>query len=183
MTVLQASPPSMKQPVFRYRKYEKDGQTIIDFDEGIFCGYRWYDKEQGTPLYAFGHGLSYTKLRYSDLTVNGQTVSFTVTNTGDITGTEIAQVYLGKASVPSHIQSAQKQLCGFARIEQLSPGESRRVSVSIPDRSLCYWDPQSDLISRPDGTKGKRVRATGTRSIYVGPSSAVLPLCSEITVL
>ncbi len=167
----------------RYEGYEKDGQTVIDFDEGIFCGYRWYDKEQVTPLYAFGHGLSYTKFRYSDLTVNGQTVSFTVTNTGDITGTEIAQVYLGKASVPSHIQSAQKQLCGFARIEQLSPGESRRVSVSIPDRSLCYWDPQADLISRPDGTKDKWIRATGTRSIYVGPSSAVLPLCSEITVL
>ena len=88
----------------RYESYRKDGKKVIDFDEGIFSGYRWYDKEGVKPLYAFGHGLSYTTFSYSDLTVSGTDVTFTVTNTGAVPGTEIAQVYLGAAEVPAGVQ-------------------------------------------------------------------------------
>ena len=166
----------------RYDSYEKDGKKIIEFDEGIFCGYRWYDKEGVKPLYAFGHGLSYTDFSYSGLSVKDQNVTFTVTNTGSVAGTEIAQVYLGKVEVPEGIQIAEKQLCGFARLENLQPGEARTVTISIPDRSFCYWDSNQELQVREDGTQDKWVRAGGTRKVYVGPSSAELPLSAEIHV-
>ncbi len=164
----------------RYESYIKDGKKVIDFDEGIFFGYRWYEKEGVKPLYPFGHGLSYTTFSYSDLSVSGQDVTFTVTNTGTVPGTEIAQVYLAAAKVPSHIQMAEKQLCGFARIEDIAPGESRTVTITIPERSFCYWDPQAELTSRPDGTRDKWVKARGPRAIYVGASCENLPLIGMI---
>lgn len=161
----------------RYLGYTaSDGKRYIDHDEGIFTGYRWYDRTHVRPLYTFGHGLSYTTFSYSDPEITGRKVTFTVTNTGDVRGSEIAQVYLGAAQVPDHIQMAVKQLCGFIRIEDLGPGESRRVSVTIPERSLCYWDPHAPLRVQPDGTKGKWVRTKGIRRIMVGGSSDDLPL-------
>lgn len=166
----------------RYASYiNHEGKKVIDFDEGIFCGYRWYDKENIKPLYAFGHGLSYTTFAYSDIKVDGHYVAFTVTNTGDVTGSEIAQVYLGEAQVPEGVQMAKKQLCGFARIEALAPGESRNVTIAIPERSFCYWNTAQELVSRADGTKDKWVKAAGTRKVMVGPSSDILPLIAEIT--
>lgn len=166
----------------RYLSYERGGKKVIDFDEGIFCGYRWYDKEGVKPLYAFGHGLSYTTFAYSDLKISGRDVTFTITNTGSVDGTEIAQVYLGAAKVPDGVQMAEKQLCGFARIEDLKPDEKRTVTVTIPERSFCYWNANGELTARPDSTKDKWVKATGTRKIYVGPSSAKLSLSAEIHV-
>lgn len=170
----------------RYQGYEKDGRVCIDFDEGIFTGYRWHDREGIAPLYAFGHGLSYTTFAYSALTVqpdgDGFLVRFSVTNTGSRTGTEIAQVYLGAAVVPAGIQMAAKQLCGFARLEDLAPGQTQQAEIRIPARSLCYWDPNAPLATRADGKKDKWVRAAGTRTVLVGPSSAQLPLQAEITV-
>lgn len=164
----------------RYLGYEKDGKKVIAFDEGIFCGYRWYDKEGVKPLYAFGHGLSYTSFAYSDLLVEGSNVTFTVKNTGRVSGTEIAQVYLGAAQVPAGIQMAEKQLCGFVRIEELQPGEARTVTVTIPERSFCYWNTDGELTARPDGTKDKWVKTTGPRTLWVGPASDMLPLQAEV---
>lgn len=164
----------------RYEGHIRDGKKVIDFDEGIFSGYRWYDKEGVTPLYAFGHGLSYTTFSYSDFQIDGTAVSFTVTNTGSVTGTEIAQVYLGAVQAPAGIQVAEKALCGFARLEDLCPGESRRVTVEIPQRSFCCWDPNQELVTRPDGTRDKWVTLTGTRTVYVGPASDRLTSAGEI---
>ena len=166
----------------RYTGYMKDGKKVIDFDEGIFCGYRWYDREDVKPLYAFGHGLSYTTFAYSDLSVSGRDVTFTVTNTGNVIGTEIAQVYLGAADVPEGVQMAKKQLCGFARLEDLQPDESRTVTVTIPERSFCYWNTAGDLVTRPDGTKDKWVKAEGTRQVLVGPASDALTLSGAVHV-
>lgn len=167
----------------RYESYVgEDGKKYVDHDEGIFTGYRWYDKEGVKPLYAFGHGLSYSTFAYSDLSVQGTDVTFTVQNTGTLPGTEIAQVYLGEAAVPEGIQMAKKQLCGFKRLEDMQPGEARTVTISIPARSFCYWDPNNALSVREDGTKDKWVKTTGNRKIMVGGSSAYLPLTAEITV-
>lgn len=164
----------------RYEGFLKNGRKVIEFDEGIFSGYRWYDKEHVTPLYAFGHGLSYTTFSYRDLSVEGNTVRFTVTNTGSVAGTEIAQVYLGAAEVPDGIQMAEKALCGFSRIENLQPGESRTVTVHIPERSFCYWNTAQEAVLRPDQTRDKWVRTSGNRSIWVGPASDQLLLQGTI---
>ena len=133
-------------------------------------------------LYAFGPGLSYARFQYTDLLVLGRVVSFTVTNTGTVPGTEIAQVYLGAAQVPEGVQSAQKQLCGFVRLEDLRPGQARRVSVTIPDRSLCYWNAAQEPVRREDGTMDKWVRAPGPRQVFVGPASDKLPLTGTLEV-
>lgn len=167
----------------RYNGYTgKDGKQYVDHDEGIFTGYRWYDKSGVKPLYPFGHGLSYTTFEYSGLSVCGREVTFTVTNTGSVRGSETAQVYLGKADVPQGIQMAEKQLCGFARLEDIAPGESRTVVIPIPERCFCYWDPNRELLLRADGTRDKWVLARGTRKVYVGSSSAELPLSAEVHV-
>ena len=166
----------------RHMGYKEGGRTFIDFDEGIFTGYRWYEKEDVEPLYPFGHGLSYTTFEYSNLMINGTELSFIVTNTGDVAGTEIAQVYLGEAEVPEYIMMAKKQLCGFAREEDILPGESRKVTIRIPERSFCYWDPKQALTARDDGTKDKWVKTQGTRKVWVGASSSDLRLEGNITV-
>lgn len=164
----------------RHLGVEKNGELLVYYNEGIFTGYRWYDKTGVKPLYAFGHGLSYTSFEYGDLNVDGRTVSFTVTNTGAITGSEIAQVYLGRGVVPEGIQMAEKQLCGFARLEDIAPGETRQVTITVPDRSFMYWDPEHELEEYPDGSKGKWVATQGIRKIMVGGASDNLPLVGEI---
>ena len=142
----------------------------VTCSEGIFTGYRWHRKSGVKPLFPFGFGLSYTHFDYSDLSVdrsgNDVTVCFNVTNTGEIKGTEIAQVYLGKGSVPDYAMIADRQLCGFARLEDLEPGETRSVSISIPERSFCYWD-----IRETGNEQAHWKRALGPRELLIGASS------------
>lgn len=159
----------------------------INYSEGIYTGYRWYNKEGVTPAFDFGHGLSYTTFGYSDLKVkenenNGFDITFTVKNTGDVTGSEVAQVYLGAAQVPSGVQMANEQLAGFARVENLEPGESKQVTVTVNQRSLSYWDTNSQLITRADGTQDKWKVATGERKVMIGSASDDIRLEDNINV-
>ena len=151
------------------------GRVTIRMSEGIFTGYRYYDREGVCPLYPFGHGLSYTSYEYSNPQVREENgtirVSFAVRNTGSRPGDEIAQVYLGKGKVPVYMQSAEKQLVGFARVKDIRPGETRSVSILIDPKMLMSWDPAQTLQERPDGTKDKWVRVTGEREILIGASS------------
>lgn len=165
--------------------FNPDNVNIIDYTmggEGIFAGYRWYDKADIEPLFEFGYGLSYTDFAYSDLSVekasDGFNVTFTVQNTGDVTGSEIAQVYLGAADVPDYVQMAEYQLAAFERIEDLEPGESRQVTTKIEARQLSYWDVQADV---EEGSE-KWVVAEGERTIYVGSSSDNLLLNQTVDV-
>ncbi len=157
-----------------------DKHIVIRMTEGICNGYRYYDKEGVKPLYAFGHGLSYTNFAYSGLEIEeapgnefGTTfkVRFRVTNTGRVKGDEIAQIYLGKAKVPVYMQMAEKQLVGYYRVKNLMPGECREVEVTIDPKMLCSWDPAQTMQVRSDGTKDKWVRPHGTRAILVGAAS------------
>ncbi len=166
--------------------------TLIRMTEGIFTGYRWYDRTGVKPLFAFGHGLSYTRYAYSDLRVREAqgadgatryTVSCTVTNVGERAGDEIVQLYLGRAEAPAHIQMAEKQLAGYVRLKDIQPGEAREATMEIDPRMLCYWDPAMLLQTRPDGTRDKWVRATGDRAVYVGASSADLRLSGTLHVV
>jgi Glycosyl hydrolase family 3 C-terminal domain/Fibronectin type III-like domain len=108
-------------------RLDQGAPTTIRYDEGTEIGYRWLAKTEATPLYAFGHGLSYTSFDYSDFSVEGGdtvTATFTVTNTGDRAGADVPQLYLTEAAGDKHLR-----LLGFERME-LQPGESRRVTVT-----------------------------------------------------
>jgi beta-glucosidase len=98
--------------------------VTIDYHEGAEIGYRWFAQQGETPLYAFGHGLSYTTFAYADLTVDGLTASFTVTNTGDRAGADVPQLYLTERRL---------RLLGFERVE-LAPGESQHVTITADPR-------------------------------------------------
>jgi len=132
----------------------------VTFSEGIAVGYRWYDQERIQPLVPFGHGLSYTRFEYSNLTVkrddDGVDVTFTLRNAGLRRGAEVAQVYLG----PADHAEPPRSLVGFQRVE-LAPGRSRRVSIRIAARGLSYWS-----VERHDW-----VIPAGSRPVYVGSSS------------
>ena len=105
---------------------------------GIFQGYRWYDQHDVTPLFAFGHGLSYTLFTYSDLkakpTATGLETSFTIRNVGPRTGAEVAQVYIGP-SASSAVPLAERALVGFERVE-LNP-DRRSGSPSRSPGAAC----------------------------------------------
>ncbi len=158
----------------------------VRYSEGLDFGYRWNARAGVEPGYPFGFGLSYTDFLYSDFSVTpagkGFDVALRVTNSGAAAGDEIVQVYLGEAKVPGHIRCAKVQLVGFARLEDLGAGESRRCVIHVGERMLSYWDPAMPLQLRPDGTKDKWVRALGQRELLVGASSADIRFRSLITV-
>jgi beta-glucosidase len=113
--------------------------TTIRYDEGAEVGYRWYAKKGTKPMYAFGHGLSYTTFSYSDLQVSGGetiTATFTVTNTGQREGADVPQLYLTNAPDEKRVR-----LLGFERVE-LHPGESRQVKLAADPRLFARFDAQ-----------------------------------------
>jgi len=117
----------------------------VHYGEGIFVGYRYYDKKDVQPLFPFGHGLSYTRFAYSDLTVPGQvehgkdfSVSMMVENTGEMAGQEVVQLYI--RDVESTLARPIKELKGFEKVP-LAPGEKKIVTFGLTPRSLSYYDP------------------------------------------
>ncbi len=111
------------------------------YEEGVFVGYRWYDKKGKDVLFPFGHGLSYAQFEYSDLSVEkkGDTdyvVSYTVTNTSKVAAKEVSQVYV--RDVFAMVSRPEKELKGFAKTE-LKAGESKRVSIPLNMRSFAYY--------------------------------------------
>ena len=148
----------------------------MKYTEGVFVGYRHFDKDGVKPLFPFGYGLSYTTFKYSNLSVTpaafkqGQdvTVSFDVTNTGAREGAEIGQLYVGDkhASVPRPV----KELKGFSKVD-LKPGETKHVTLALNPRAFQYWD-----------EKGKQWKAdAGDFDVLVGPSSADIALTGKAT--
>lgn len=141
--------------------------------EGLFVGYRHYDRNGIDPLFPFGHGLSYTKFAYSDLAIreaqDGLVVEFTVTNTGSRAGAEVPQLYLGQPQ--SKIPAPPKSLAGFERVV-LAPGKAERVRMQISSRQLGYWSVE-DRAWRT---------LTGKRPILVGASSRDIRLTGEFDV-
>ena len=127
--------------------WRKDGSEIIDeeYKEGIYVGYRWADKNRVKPLFAFGHGLSYTSFSLSDakadkkeMTADGQiTFTLTVKNTGSRAGAEVVQLYISdkEASVDRPV----KELKAFQKVF-LQPGESKEVSLTIDKSALSFYD-------------------------------------------
>lgn len=126
---------------FRYPESNED----VKYSESIFIGYRYYDKTDKAVRFPFGYGLSYTSFEYSDIKLEkknlakgeGVSVSFTVKNTGEVFGSEIAQVYVSKPE--SKVFRAPKELKGFAKVA-LEPGEEKTVTVELDDRAFAFWN-------------------------------------------
>jgi len=140
--------------------------TTIRYDEGAEVGYRWFAKKGAKPLYAFGHGLSYTTFSYGDFKVEGGetiTASFAVKNTGQRDGADVPQLYLTEAAGEQRVR-----LLGFERVE-LKPGESRQVTLTAEPR----------LLARFDAKAGKWSIAAGTYRVALGKSAEDLGLRAE----
>ena len=127
-----------------------DGSKTVDcnYDEGIFVGYRWAEKNDIKPLFPFGHGLSYTDFKYgkakvdkSTLTHEGKvTVTVPVTNVGAREGSEVVQLYI--ADIKSSVPRPVKELKGFRKV-RLAPSETAEVSFEITPEALSYFDADS----------------------------------------
>ena len=150
-----------------------DGKTT--YSEGVNVGYRWFDKEKIDPLFAFGHGLSYTTFEYSGLKVakssdGGLDVKVHIKNAGGMASDEVPQVYLGApAEIPSGVQFPVRALAAFDRIH-LGAGEGKTVAFHVPARQLQYWSTADH----------KWVTASGKRTVSVGASSRDLRLEQSI---
>jgi beta-glucosidase len=103
--------------------------VTIDYHEGAEIGYRWFAQRDDAPLYAFGHGLSYTSFEYTDLELHDNSATFTVTNTGERDGADVPQLYLAEP----------RRLLAFERVE-LAAGESRRITLRAEPRLLPAGD-------------------------------------------
>jgi beta-glucosidase len=141
-----------------------DGKTT--YSEGVNVGYRWFDKEKIDPLFAFGHGLSYTTFEYSGLKVEkkadgGLEVKVHIKNIGGVDSDEVPQVYLSApGDAPAGVQFPVRALAAFDRVH-LNAGEAKTVTLNVAPRQLQYW-------STADG---KWETATGKRTLSVGASS------------
>jgi beta-glucosidase len=142
----------------------------VRYDEGPEVGYKWYEAQNKKPLFPFGFGLSYTTYAYSGLSVDSaaKTVRFTVKNTGQRAGTEIAEVY---ARLPKGTDEPYKRLAGWKRVT-LAPGESQSITVTIDDRVLQTFDEEKNVWNM---TKGEY-------QVMVGGSSDDTPLQASLMV-
>ena len=128
----------------------------VRYREGIFVGYRWHERQRIAPLFAFGHGLSYTTFDYANVRADRKTlsrsgrirVSVDVTNTGDRAGKEVVQLYIGDRE--SALPRPVKELKGFSKVS-LEPGETRTVSFEITPEALQYYDDAKGLWTAEEG--------------------------------
>jgi len=154
--------------------YPEKGEKRVQYSEGVFLGYRHFDRSETKPLFAFGYGLSYTTFDYSRLEVTPPTgnlsepvsVSFDVKNTGNRAAAEVAELYVGDshASVPRPV----KELKAFAKLN-LKPGETKRVTLALDRRAFSFYDvKKKDWSAEP-----------GDFTILVGSSSDNIQLRSK----
>lgn len=129
-----------------YLFYGGEGNEA-DYREGVFVGYRYYDRKEMEVLFPFGHGLSYTTFAYSNLRLSAQritdqdtlTATVTVTNTGSRAGKTVVQLYVGDPV--SSVFRPVRELKGFEKVE-LQPGESKEVTFTLGKRAFAYWNTQ-----------------------------------------
>lgn len=176
--------PSGKLPISIERKWEdnpvygsyyenlKADYKRVDYSEGVFVGYRGYDRSGKEPLYPFGYGLSYSTFVYSNLIVekiddHRMKVSFDIKNTGRMDASEVAQVYVHDvvASVPRPL----KELKGYEKVF-LKKGESKRLSIELNEDAFSYYDMDRHQF----------IIEKGDFEIWVGPVSNRLPLKATI---
>ncbi len=144
-------------------------QRNAEYRESIYIGYRYYDTSKVRVQYPFGYGLSYTTFAYSDLKVDAKGATFTLTNTGNCDGAEVAQLYVG---LPNAIVfRPEKELKGFQKVF-LKAGESKEVRMEFDDKTFRYWNVK---------TNGWEIEE-GAYRIMIGASVADIKLESELWV-
>ena len=142
-------------------------QLTVEYREGLYIGYRYYDTVNIPVTYPFGYGLSYTSFEYSDIAVDDNGVSFTITNTGETDGAEIAQLYIGKKD--GKVFRPTKELKGFKKV-YLSKGESQSVRIDFDDKTFRYFNVNTN----------KWEVEGGAYEIYIGASIADIRLEGSI---
>jgi len=169
-----------------YLNFPGDGKTV-NYAEGIYVGYRYYEKKKMPVRFAFGHGLSYTTFEYSNLRTSAELfgdsdsveVSVDITNTGKVTGKAVAQLYIsdknGTAGRP------MKELKGFSKVE-LQPGETKTVTMTIDARSLSYYHTGLKDWYAPSGKYGLLVGSASDAIAVEGEVSFVTEKLLPLTV-
>ncbi|AIQ31519.1 glycosyl hydrolase family 3 [Paenibacillus sp. FSL P4-0081] len=150
----------------------------VEYREGIFVGYRYYDKKNMPVLFPFGHGLSYTSFDYANLRLSGDTVKdmdgliveADITNIGTMEGAEIVQLYVMNAK--AKLIRPEKELKGFEKVN-LRPGETTTIRIRLEKRDFSYYDP----------TRKKWVMETGKFEVCLGKSSRDICLRQAVTVV
>ena len=148
-------------------KYFPGKQMTVEYREGPYIGYRYYDTAGVKVKYPFGFGLSYTKFEYGNLKVDEDGVTFDVKNVGGVDGAEIAQLYIGKKN--SFIFRPAKELKGFAK-PFIKAGETKTVSIKFDDKAFRYFNVKTD----------KWEVEGGEYEIYVGASIEDIKLTGKI---
>lgn len=159
-----------------YLNFPGEGSTV-EYREGIFIGYRYYDKKHMVVRYPFGHGLSYTKFVYSDLHIErrdiqeNESVQVTcrVTNVGALAGKEAVQLYVHNCN--AEVNRPVRELKGFQKVA-LKAGESKKITFTLNSRSFAYYEPRISDWFVP----------SGTYQIEVGASSRDIRLSDQIQV-
>lgn len=152
-------------PAFKYFPSEERNS---EYREALYVGYRYYDTAKVRVLYPFGFGLSYTEFQYRDLTVNPEGAEFTLTNTGNRDGAEVAQLYIGKEK--GRVFRPEKELKGFQKV-YLKAGERKTVRIPFDDKSFRYWNVR---------TKQWEIEE-GRYTVMIGASSRDIRLSGEIS--
>ena len=145
-----------------------DGPTV-EYREGLYVGYRYYDTAGVPTAFPFGYGLSYTSFAYSDLKADETGVTLTVTNTGSCAGAEVVQLYVAKPD--AKVFRPVKELKGFTKV-QLEAGESKTVTIPLDDKAFRYWNVKTDRWE----VEG------GSYQLLVGASSVDIRLTAAVTV-
>ena len=150
-------------------RYFPGKQQNVEYREGLYIGYRYYETAHVPVRYPFGYGLSYTTFAYSDLKADADKVTFTITNTGSRAGAEIAQLYVAKADAA--VFRPEKELKGFAKVF-LQAGECKTVTIPLDDKAFRYWNVKTDRWE----TEG------GSYQLLVGASVQDIRLRTEVPV-
>ena len=144
-------------------------RKTVEYREGLYIGYRYFTTAEKAVRFPFGYGMSYTTFAYSDMAVDEQGVSLTVTNTGSVAGTEIVQLYIAKKS--SELFRPAKELKGFARVT-LAPGEKQRITITLDDKAFRFWNVKANHWEIEGGEY----------ELLVGASVEDIRLCEKISV-
>ena len=150
-------------------RYFPGKQQNVEYREGLYIGYRYYETAHVPVRYPFGYGLSYTTFAYSDLKADADKVTFTITNTGSRAGAEIAQLYVAKADAA--VFRPEKELKGFAKVF-MQAGECKTVTIPLDDKAFRYWNVKTDRWE----TEG------GSYQLLVGASVQDIRLRAEVPV-